>query len=135
MTVGLLDTSALVLLDRIPVTALPDEIRISAVTLAEIAAGPSAATTSRELSLRVARLQHVESAFIIVPFDADCSRAFALVADDLRRSGRKAGSRAFDALIGATSIAHGLPLYTCNPRDFDGIDGIDLVAIPHPVSP
>jgi hypothetical protein len=32
-----------------------------------------------------------------------------------------AAARALDALIAATAIANGLPLYTCNPDNFAGI--------------
>jgi hypothetical protein len=29
-------------------------------------------------------------------------------------------------------IAADLHVYTCNPRDFTGIDGLELVEVPHP---
>jgi len=51
-----------------------------------------------------------------------------------RRSGRKAGARAYDAMIAAVALANGLPLYTCNPDDFTGIDGLVVVAVAHPAS-
>jgi predicted nucleic acid-binding protein len=54
------------------------------------------------------------------------------VAASLRRSGRKTKSRAFDALIAATAMANDLPVYTCNPRDFEGIDGLRVEPVPHP---
>ncbi len=37
-----------------------------------------------------------------------------------------------DALIAASALANDLALYTCNPRDFEGIDGLRVVAIAHP---
>lgn len=37
-------------------------------------------------------------------------------------------ARAFDTMIAAIAVANGLPLYTCNPRDFEGIE--DLVVVP-----
>ena len=49
-----------------------------------------------------------------------------------RRAGRKVSARTYDALIAATALAHGLPLYTANPDDFAGIDG--LVVVPVSVS-
>jgi tRNA(fMet)-specific endonuclease VapC len=70
-----------------------------------------------------------------LPFDADAARAFGRVAASLRRSGRKRHARAFDALIAATAIANGLPLYTCNPDDFEGVEGLVVRAVPHPDSP
>lgn len=35
-------------------------------------------------------------------------------------------------MIAATALASGLPIYTCNPEDFDGIDGLEVVAVPVP---
>jgi len=65
-------------------------------------------------------------------FDAAAARAFGRVAASLRRAGRKPAARAYDALIAATSIANGLPLYTVNPADFASIDELEVVSVPHP---
>lgn len=46
---------------------------------------------------------------------------------DLRIAGRKSSSRALDALIAATALAHGMPLVTANARDFEGIRGLDVI--------
>jgi tRNA(fMet)-specific endonuclease VapC len=70
--------------------------------------------------------------FETVPFDAASARAFGRVAASLRRPGRKPTARAFDALIAASAIANGLPLYTCNAPDFAGIEDLDVVVVPHP---
>jgi hypothetical protein len=35
-------------------------------------------------------------------------------------------------MIAATALAHALPVYTCNPDDFSGIDGLEVVAVPLP---
>jgi predicted nucleic acid-binding protein len=67
-----------------------------------------------------------------MPADAHAARAFARATVSLRQSGRKTRARAFDALIAATALAHGLPIYTCNPADFDGIDGLSVVPVPVP---
>ena len=48
-------------------------------------------------------------------------RAFGPVAADLRRAGRKPAARGYDALVAATAIANGLPLYTVDPDDYQGI--------------
>jgi predicted nucleic acid-binding protein len=130
---GLLDTSTLILLTRITDPGLlPEEPLISAVTLAELSVGPLVATTEEERSARQAHLQQAEADFDPLPLDAAAARAFGRVAASLRRAGWKPAARAYDAMIAAVAIANGLPLYTCNPEDFAGVDDLDVVAIPHP---
>ncbi|HWI05093.1 MAG TPA: type II toxin-antitoxin system VapC family toxin [Acidimicrobiales bacterium] len=128
----MLDTSTLVLIDRLDPDALPAEPLITTVTLAELSVGPLVAASDRERAARQARLQQTEAAFDPLPFDAQAARAFGAVAASLRASGRKSAARAFDAMIAATALAKGLPVYTCNPRDFEGIDGLRVQAVPHP---
>ena len=130
---GILDTSTLILLGRITaIDALPDAAFITAVTLAELSVGPLVATTDEDRVARQAHLQAAEADFDPLPFDAAAARAFGGVAASLRRSGRKTTARAYDAMIAATAVAAGLPVYTCNPSDFIGIDGLEVVEVPHP---
>ena len=113
-------------------SALPDRPQISAVTLAELSVGPLVATDESERAARLAHLQQAEADFHPLPFDVDAARAFGQVAAALRRAGRKPAARTYDAMIAATAIANGLPLFTCNPSDFEGISGLTVIAIPHP---
>src|SRR5438874_1295369 len=130
---GILDTSTVVLIGRLTRPAeLPTEPLITAVTLAELSVGPLVAADDAEQAARQARLQQAEADFDPLPFDADAARAFGRVAASLRGAGRKVQARSYDAMIAATAIANGLPLYTVNPGDFQGIDGLDLRAIAHP---
>ena len=126
---GLLDTSAVIDLAELDVTQLPSECMISAITLAELSVSALVATNARERAARQAHLQQAEADFDPVPFDAACARTFGRVAASLRRSGRKTQARAYDALIAATAITHELPLYTRNPADFTGIDGLNVHAV------
>lgn len=130
---GILDTSTVISLPRIEDPAsLPAEPLITAVTLAELSVGPLVASTDEERVARQAHLQQAEADFDPVPFDASAARAFGRVAASLRRSGRKATARAYDAMVAATALAHQLPVYTCNPRDFAGIDGLEVVTVAVP---
>lgn len=132
-TRGILDTSTVILLDRLSdATALPTEPLITAVTLAELSVGPLVTDEKSERVARQAQLQQAEADFDPLPFDASAARAFGRVAASLRRSGRKATARTYDAMIAATAVANDLPIYTCNPADFSGIDGLDVVAVPVP---
>jgi tRNA(fMet)-specific endonuclease VapC len=130
---GMLDTSTVILLGRIDDPAsLPDDAVVSAITLAELSVGPHVAAGADERAARQAHLQQAESDFETIAFDGDAARAFGTVAAALRASGRKATARAYDALIAASAIAQGLPLFTCNPNDFEGIPGLELRPVPHP---
>jgi tRNA(fMet)-specific endonuclease VapC len=127
---GVLDTSTVILLPRIDDPAgLPGEPLITTVTLAELSVGPLVARDEQERAARQAHLQQAEADFDPLPFDAAAARAFGQVAASLRRAGRKTTARAYDAMIAATALAHGMPVYTCNPADFEGIDGLEVVAV------
>jgi hypothetical protein len=130
---GLLDTSTLLLLPRLSDPAvLPETPRISTITLAELSVGPLVTADEAERARRTAHVQQAEADFDPIPFDGAAARAFGQVAASLRRAGRKPTARAFDALIAATAIANGLPLYTRNPSDFAGIDALTVRVVPAP---
>jgi hypothetical protein len=129
---GILDTSTVVLLGRVHPDDLPEEPLITAVTLAELSVGPLVTANRKERAARQAVLQQAEADFRPLPFDADAARAFGRVAASLRASGRKVQARSYDAMIAATAIANDLPLYTVNPVDFAGIEGLDLRRVTHP---
>ena len=129
----MLDTSTVILLGRMVDPAdLPDEAVISAITLAELSVGTHVAHSDDERAARQVHLQQAESDFDVLAFDAESARAFGAVAASLRSSGRKPAARAYDALIAASAIAYGLPLYSCNPTAFDAIPHLDLRTVPHP---
>jgi predicted nucleic acid-binding protein len=133
MGTGMLDTSTVILLGRISdPNTLPEQSVISAVTVAELSVGPQITKDPIERAARQAHLQQAESDFDAIAFDARAARAFGAVAAALRSSGRKRAARTYDALIAATAIANGIPLYTCNADDFQGIPALDLRRVPHP---
>jgi tRNA(fMet)-specific endonuclease VapC len=130
---GILDTSTVIAMRQITDPAvLPAEPLITTVTLAELSAGPLVARNDQERAARQAHLQQAEADFDPLPFDRAAARAFGQVAASLRKSGRKATARAYDALIAATALANRLPVYTCNAADFEGIDGLDVVPVALP---
>lgn len=128
--VGLLDTSTWILLERLTDPAVsPKSPAISTITLAELSVGPLLASSEEERAIRLGHLQQAEADFEAIPFDTDAARAFGRVAASLRRVGRKVSARSLAAMIAAIAIAHGLPLYTCNPDDFAGIDGLAVIGL------
>ena len=130
---GVLDTSTVLLLRQLDdPLRLPEEPVITTITLAELSVGPLVASTDAERAARQAHVQQAEADFDPLPFDAAAARAFGRVAASLRQSGRKPAARAYDAMIAATALAHALPVYTCHPDDFTGIDGLEVVPVPLP---
>jgi hypothetical protein len=121
---GLLDTSVVIDHDVIDPGLLPDESAIAAVTLAELAAGPHSTDDEEERARRQDRLQWAASTWDPLPLDAEGARAYGRVFAAARIAGRSSRTRVADLLIAATAAAHELDLYTRNPADFAGLDGI-----------
>jgi hypothetical protein len=116
---SLLDTNILVLRRWIDPVELPDEMAISAVTLAELSAGPHQVRPNgeqdtydehEERARRTEALQCAESEFDPVPFDAEAARIHGRVTAAAVAAGRKPRRRIADLMIVATAIAEGLPI-------------------------
>jgi len=130
---GLLDTNTLILMDEFDADVpMPGSPLISTITLAELSVGPLTTPDAEEQSERQHQLQEAEASFDPIPFDRAAARAFGQVSASLRRAGRKTSARTYDAMIAAIAISRGLPLFTCNPLDFEGIDGLEVIAVPNP---
>ncbi|HYU79714.1 MAG TPA: type II toxin-antitoxin system VapC family toxin [Vicinamibacterales bacterium] len=128
---GVIDTSVVIDLEVVDVERLPRELAVSAMTMAELAAGPHATTDLTERARRQDRLQRAEATFEPLPVDADVARAYGRVYAVVVAAGRKArGRRAIDLFIAATAVAADLPLYTRNPADFAGLSPLlEIVAV------
>jgi predicted nucleic acid-binding protein len=128
---AIVDTSVVIDLERIDPDELPGEIAISAVTLAELAAGPHATADPAERARRQDRLQRSEVTFEPVPVDGAVARAYGRVYATVAAGGRKTrGPRALDLLIAAAALAAELPLYTRNPHDFAELESLlEVVAV------
>lgn len=127
----MLDTSVVIDLDELDPERLPVEMAVSAITMAELAAGPHATSDPDERARRQDRLQRTEATFEPFPFDADAARAYGRIYAAVVGGGRKArGARVVDLLIAATAHAAQLPLYTRNPDDFKALDNlVEVVAV------
>jgi predicted nucleic acid-binding protein len=129
MDEGILDTSTVISLPRIEPSGLPGTPLITTITLAELAVGPLVAEDEASRVARQAHLLFAEQSFEPLPFDREAARAFGEVAAELRRSGRKTAARAYDAMIAAIAISRAMPVHTCNPGDFRGIENLQVVAV------
>jgi predicted nucleic acid-binding protein len=124
---------------------LPDEMAISAITLAELSAGlhevrrndkQDAYDEHVERARRLDVLQRAESEFDPVPFDAEAARIYGRVSAAVIASGRKPRRRMVDLMIAATAIAEDLPLFTTNSEDFKGLhDLLTVVPVTRPQAP
>jgi len=123
-TRGLLDTSVVIDHDVIDPKLLPDESAISAVTLAELAAGPHATDNRAERAKRQDRLQWATATWDAIPFDDEGVRAYGRMFAAVRAAGQSSRSRFADLLIAATAVANKLPIYTRNPDDFRALSEI-----------
>ncbi len=126
---GLLDTNILILCRAIDPDELPDQMAISAVTLAELSAGVNLvaganAEAVEERARRADVLQRAENEFDPIPFETEAARAYGRISAAVLACGRSPRRRVADLMIAAVAAAAGLPLYTTNPDDFDGLEGI-----------
>ena len=121
---GLLDTSVVIDHDRIDPANLPEESAISAVTLAELAAGPHATEDRSERARRQDRLQWATATWDPLPFDAECARMYGRMFAAAREAGQSSRARLADLLIASTAAANELALYTRNPADFAALKRI-----------
>jgi predicted nucleic acid-binding protein len=139
---GLLDTSIMILRRWINPDELPAKMAISAVTLAELSAGPHEVRRNDEQDIydeyaerarRLDVLQRAENEFDPIPFDAEAARVYGRLCAAVISVGRKPRRRIADLMIAATAIAENLPLFTTNPGDFAGLDGLlTLVPVTRP---
>lgn len=124
---GVLDTSVVVATDVAP---LPGRLAISAVTLAELHFGVLVSKTAEVRAERLRRLAILERRFDSLPVDAPVAAGYGRLAAAVVESGRQPRARVMDLLIAATAYAHGARLYTRNPADFIGLEGIlDIVVV------
>ena len=130
---GMVDTNVLILAELLDPAELPPEVVVSAVTMAELAAGPHYATNAAERARRIERLQNAEAKFEPLPFDARAARRFGNVVAAVLDAGRNPTPRRVDLMIASIASVHDIPLFTVNPKDFAGLGGLlTVVGVTHP---
>ena len=131
MSRALLDTSVVIALgEETGIEALlPGELAISSVTLAELHFGVLLAKDDFTRQYRLRRLGMVEATIQSLSIDPSVARAYGTVAHMVKAIGRQPRSRVMDLLIAATALAHGIPLYTRNAKDIEGLQRLIDVRI------
>ncbi|GLY90664.1 type II toxin-antitoxin system VapC family toxin [Actinoallomurus iriomotensis] len=142
---GLLDTNIMILRKWVNPEELPAEVAISAITLAELSAGPHEVRRDQdqagyeehaERARRLDVLQRAENEFDPIPFDVEAARSYGRVCAAVIGADRKPRRRVADLMIAAIAIAEELPLFTTNPDDFKGLEDIlTVVPVTRPRTP
>lgn len=130
MAAVLLDTSVLIDLEGVELGRYRnDDALVSAVSVAELAFGLDV-PDGAEAGARERRLQAVLARFEVVAFGVEEAKLYGVLATLVRATGRNPRPRRLDLQIAATAGAARLPLLTCNPRDFLGVDRlVDVVGV------
>jgi toxin FitB len=125
---ALLDTSVLLAGDVPP---LEGELAISAASLAELHFGVLVTRDAGVRAERLRRLSLIERNFDSLPIDDAVARGYGRLAATVAHGGRQPRGRVTDLLIAATALAHDARLYTRNPGDLAGLDGLlEIVTVP-----
>lgn len=128
--IAVVDTSIIAAIRLYEPSELPDTMLITSVTLGELSYGPHATDDPAKRVGRVAVLQHVEATFDPLPYDQGSARLYGQICAAVRAAGRQPHRRASDLMIAATAASNDLPLYTANPDDFKGVEGlVEVVAV------
>lgn len=125
-----LDTSVLIDLEDVDLGRYRNGMALlSAVTVGELAFGadvgdPGQRAERAEL-LRRAAVDHE-----VLPFGVEQAKFYGVLATLVRAAGRNPRPRRLDLQIAATAAAARLPLLTCNPSDFVGVERlVDVVTV------
>ena len=131
----LVDTSVLVALERAAAGGAPADARLlgegtllSAVTASELLHGVHRARTAVQRARRERFVERILDAVPVLAIDLVVARAHARIWVDLAGRGLTVG--AHDLWIAATALVHDLRVLTANRRDFDRIEGLEVVVWP-----
>jgi predicted nucleic acid-binding protein len=126
VTRGLLDTSVFIARESgrpLDAAALPDQVAVSVITVAELRAGVLAASS---LDVRDRRLATLTAALSLdpLPIDDGVAQRWARLRVALRDGGLRMGIN--DSWIAATAMAHGVPVVT-QDDDYPIVEGLDVM--------
>lgn len=127
-TRGLADTSVFVAMESgrpLQDDRLPDELRVSVITLAELEAGVLAAQTIADRAARLATLERV-AAVEPLPVDAAAAAAWARLRVEIHQAGRRVNVN--DLWIAAVALANDLPVVS-QDDDFAVLAELGLLTV------
>jgi predicted nucleic acid-binding protein len=125
---AILDTSIFVAIEqnRPLARALPDQVGVSVITLAELELGVLMAKDSDARSMRLATLTRVREETSGLPADDRVASAYARLAASALHAGRK--PRVHDTWIAATALTHGGEVWT-QDNDFSAFEAVTIIRL------
>lgn len=125
---AILDTSIFVAIEqnRPLARALPDQVGVSVVTLAELELGILMAKDTDARAMRLATLTRVREMTAGLPADDRVASAYARLAASELHAGRK--PRIHDTWIAATALTHGGEVWT-QDKDFSAFSAVTVVRL------
>lgn len=97
-------------------------IAISAITLAELEHGVAASANPQRNAIALLKMLSILN---VLPFGSDAASEYGSISAALRKKGMPIGT--MDTLIAAHGKAAGLIVVTHNTREFERVDGLQLV--------
>ena len=101
---------------------------LAAVTAAELLHGVHRADSAVRRGRRERFVEWVLDRIPTLPFDLEVARLYAQLWADQIKQGPRIGTH--DTMIAATALAHGLTVLTLNVKDFQSIEGLDVLPWP-----
>lgn len=130
MTRALLDTSMFIAREQGRLVGdpepEPDEVAVSVVTLAELEQGVLMASDETSRAARLETLVAAREEAVGIGVDQEIASAYARLAAEARRGGRRPRINA--TWIAATALAHAVPLVT-QDADFEHFRGVDVILV------
>ena len=124
---AVLDTSVLIGPAPDPIEG---DIAISCISLAELHFGVLVAKSAAVRAERLRRVGLIERTFAALAVDDVVARLYGQLAAAVVAAGRQPRARSFDLVIAAIAAAHDARLYTRNPGDLAGLEGlVEIVAV------
>ncbi|MGH3613006.1 MAG: PIN domain-containing protein [Pseudonocardia sp.] len=130
MSAFVLDTCALIDLEFLDLGVFTGRLSlVSAITVGELASGVDIGDAAQQAA-RAEVLRDTLASFEVLPFGVEEAKLYGVLATLVRATGRNPRPRRLDLQIAATAAAARLPLLTCNPDDFVGVERlVDVVTV------
>lgn len=106
-----------------------EPVYLAPPVLAELQYGVQRAATSAQRQKRASAFARIRRKPCLI-IDGETGETFGRLAADLDAAGRPHAYRVQDVWLAALAVQHGLKVLTRNVKDFEGIPGVDVLAMP-----